>query len=255
MRMLLVGLLSTTLIGCSCLAPQLASLDGCIAPGCFNKIAEADPPVELKPAPFTANPATAKVKTAAAPKEMKPRKPTSVAARTAKPSSAATTAPKPSSGQPANESSPVDEPAPAPIMKPEMRASGQPSNEKITVAAKRDVPASGQPADNSDPVLKKARTTVAAKLQDPASAEFEGMKRAMRKNTFGQPVDTICGHVRVKKASGEDTGERAFLYLVKEDAAYVVEGNAESAAAAAYRNICMNSGFARKGFPPAKERE
>jgi len=61
----------------------------------------------------------------------------------------------------------------------------------------------------------------------------------MRKNTFGQPVDTICGHVKGKKASGEGTGERPFLYLVKEDEAYVVDGNAESAAAAAYRNICV----------------
>ena len=134
-----------------------------------------------------------------------------------------------------------------------MRASGQPSKEKITLAAKPDVPATGQPADNSDAVLKKARTSVAAKLEDPTSAEFDDMKREMRKNTVGQPVDTICGHVRGKKASGEDTGERAFLYLVKNDEAYVVDGNAESAAAIAYRNICMNSGFARKGSPPTRE--
>jgi len=259
MRMLLVGLLSTTLIGCNCLATQQASLDGCIGQGCFNGPAEADPSVELKPAPFTPNRATAKVKTTAMPKETKPHRSTSVAAKAAKPSSAAATVPKPSSGQPANEGSPegspVDEPAPSPNMKPEMRASGQRSKERIAVAAKPNVPASERPADSSDPVLKKARTTVAAKLQDQGSAEFEGMKRAMRKNTFGQPVDTICGHVRVKKASGEDTGERPFLYLVKEDEAYVVDGNAGSAAATAYRNICMNSGFAQKGFSPEKERE
>ena len=69
-------------------------------------------------------------------------------------------------------------------------------------------------------------------------AEFADMNRATRKNTFGQPVDTICGHVRGKKASGEDTGERPFLYLVTEDEAYVVDGPANSAAASAYRNIC-----------------
>jgi hypothetical protein len=33
----------------------------------------------------------------------------------------------------------------------------------------------------------------------------------------------------------------------------VVDGNAESAAATAYRNICMNSGFARKGVAPTRE--
>jgi hypothetical protein len=51
-------------------------------------------------------------------------------------------------------------------------------------------------------------------------------------------MDTICGHVRAKRASGEEIGEKPFLYLVKEDDAYVVEGRADSAAAIAYRNIC-----------------
>jgi hypothetical protein len=103
-----------------------------------------------------------------------------------------------------------------------------------------DVAAAGQPADTADAVLNKAKTTVAAKMEDPASAEFEDVKRAMRKNTFGHPVDTICGHVKGKKTSGEDINDRPFLYLVKEDEAYVVDGNPESAAATAYRNICIN---------------
>jgi len=60
----------------------------------------------------------------------------------------------------------------------------------------------------------------------------------MRKNTFQQNVDTICGHVKGKNASGEDTGEIPFLYLVKDDEAYVVTGGPETAAASAYRNIC-----------------
>ena len=96
---------------------------------------------------------------------------------------------------------------------------------KPAVPAKMDIAASGQPAETSDLVLKKAKTTVAAKMENPASVEFEDMKRAMRKNTFGQPVDTICGHLKGKKATGEDTGEKPFLYLVKEDEAYVVDNN------------------------------
>src|SRR6267378_3789253 len=84
----------------------------------------------------------------------------------------------------------------------------------------------------------KVRSTIAAKTEDPAAAEFGEMKRAIRKNTFGQPVDTICGRVKGKKASGEETGDRPFLYLVKDDDAYVVDGPAGSAAATAYRNIC-----------------
>jgi hypothetical protein len=98
--------------------------------------------------------------------------------------------------------------------------------------------ASHRSAETSDPVLNKARISVGAKLENPASAEFGDMRRAIRKNTFGRPVDTICGHVRGKNASGADTGEKPFLYLVKEDDAYVVDGKADSAAAIAYRNIC-----------------
>jgi hypothetical protein len=89
-----------------------------------------------------------------------------------------------------------------------------------------------------DPVLDKAKTSVAAKMEDPKSAEFGEMKRAVRKNTFGRPVDTICGRVRGSSASGGETREMSFLYLVKEDDAYVVDGSANSAAAIAYRNIC-----------------
>ena len=106
------------------------------------------------------------------------------------------------------------------------------------IAAKTGLPSSGQPAETSDPVIIRARTTIAAKLEDPASAEFGEMRRAIRQNTFGQSVDTICGSVKGKKESGEETGDRPFLYLVKEDEAYVVDGPPASAAATAYRNIC-----------------
>lgn len=95
------------------------------------------------------------------------------------------------------------------------------------------------PSATSEAVVQKAKTKIAASIDDPASAEFDDMKRALRKNTFGQPIDTICGHVKGKKKSGENTGELPFLYLVKEDTAYVVvDTNAESVAAVAYRTIC-----------------
>jgi hypothetical protein len=94
------------------------------------------------------------------------------------------------------------------------------------------------PSVAEDPVLNKAKTTVAAKIEDPTSAEFGEMKRAIRKNTFGRPVDTICGRVKGRNASGGETREMLFLYLVKEDDAYVVDGPTNSASAIAYRNIC-----------------
>jgi hypothetical protein len=104
---------------------------------------------------------------------------------------------------------------------------------------KPPIAAPDRPAEIPDVVIDKAKATVATKLDDPASAEFSDMKRAMRKNMLGHPVDTICGRVRGKNASGGETGDRPFLYLVSEDEAYVVvDGRENSAAAIAYRNIC-----------------
>jgi hypothetical protein len=105
-------------------------------------------------------------------------------------------------------------------------------------AMKVELPTSGQPAETPDPVIAKAKITIAAKLEDPKSAEFGEMKRAMRTNTLGKSVDTICGYVKGKKTSGEGAGNWAFLYLVKDDEAYVVDGPPSSIAATAYRNIC-----------------
>src|SRR5262249_17936207 len=96
-----------------------------------------------------------------------------------------------------------------------------------------------QPPDTIDPIIDKAKIAVAVKLENPASATFSEMKRSMRKNTLGQSVDTICGHVKSKKASGEDIGDRAFLYLVKDDEAYVADATPTSPESTAYRNICI----------------
>jgi len=92
--------------------------------------------------------------------------------------------------------------------------------------------------ERPDPVLERAKLSVAAKMENPGSAEFGEMDRAFRRNTLGRATDTICGHVHGKTASGGTTGDRPFLYLVKEDDAYVVDGKPDSAAAIAYRNIC-----------------
>ena len=108
------------------------------------------------------------------------------------------------------------------------------------ISSTPEVPA-GQSAETSDTVLKKAKATTAATLKDPASAEFGGMKRAIRKDLSGEPVDTICGHVKEKKASGEETEDRPFLYLVKEDKAYIDDGYPESVAATWIRAVCNNA--------------
>jgi hypothetical protein len=113
-------------------------------------------------------------------------------------------------------------------------------------AARVEDPPTNQPAEASDPVIASAKTAIAAKMENPESAEFRDMKRARRKNTLGQPIDTICGYVKGKSASGEDTGERPFLYLVKEGDAYVVNGSADSVAATVYRNICKETEVRRE---------
>jgi hypothetical protein len=124
-----------------------------------------------------------------------------------------------------------------------------PKKEPTAIAGRTEGSASGQPAEMSDPVssetsdlvLKKAKIVVAAKMEDPTYAEFVDMKRIMRKDSFGEPFEIICGHVKGKMKPGEATADRPFLYLVKEDEAFVVGGNPDSMAAIIYRAQCVSA--------------
>lgn len=98
--------------------------------------------------------------------------------------------------------------------------SGTPINAQSTVAARTDTQQTAQPVDKSDHVFNKAISAIAAKMQNSASVELVEMKRA-EKIAFGKSIDTICGYVRGKSASGLDAGDRPFLYLVQEDQAYI----------------------------------
>ena len=164
----------------------------------------------------------------------------------------------PPSTQPLATPGPVPKKEPTTIGgKAESQATGQPSEtsdpvpkkEPTTIAGRTEGSASGQPAETSDPVssetsdpvLKKAKIVVAAKMEDPTYAEFVDMKRVMRKNSFGEPFEIICGHVKGKMKSGEATGDRPFLYLVKEDEAFIVGGNPASLAAIVYRAQCVSA--------------
>ncbi|HEY6381792.1 MAG TPA: hypothetical protein VIY07_08305 [Pseudolabrys sp.] len=174
----------------------------------------------------------------------RPAKPKSQSATTAKTAKLAPVAAKPEK--------PLAPQTPAPAGASEEKAgskmtlqsapSGQPSSvtTTTTVGTKMDAPVSGQPSETSNSILNKAKAKIATKMENAAAVEFVDAKRAIRKNTLGQPIDTICGHVKGKKPSGEEIGARQFLYLVKEDEAYVVNGSQESVPATAYRNICTN---------------
>lgn len=98
--------------------------------------------------------------------------------------------------------------------------SGTSINAQSTVAARTDTQQTAQPVDKSDHVFNKAISAIAAKMHNSASVELVEMKRA-EKNASGKSIDTICGYVRGKSASGLDAGDRPFLYLVQEDQAYI----------------------------------
>ena len=200
MRTLAVGTLAMTLVGCSCLLPPQENADICMDASGFGCLNRTAASRPTEPTP-------APTRASSAPTSAK----SAVAAKAQEPSTARARD------------------------RPRLAAK---QAKPAVIEAKVENPASVQPAD--DPVIIKAKTTIAAKLENPASAEFVEMNRAIRKNTLGKSVDTICGRVKGKKASGEDTGDRSFLYLVKEDDAYVVDGPANSAAASAYRNICSS---------------
>jgi hypothetical protein len=208
MRPLLISALAMTLIGCTCFAPQQrqqASLTECTK---ANGFACSDG------AAGTPRPQTEK---AIAAKKENPRyrRKANTHTENAKPN----IVPKmdaSSSVQRDDKSNTIDA--------------------KSTLAAKTETPQSSQIDDKSDPVIKKAKATIAAKMENPASVEFVEMKRADRKDALGNSVDTICGYVSGKTASGGITGDTPFLYLVQEDKAYI--GGFMATTAYRYRNIC-----------------
>jgi hypothetical protein len=125
-------------------------------------------------------------------------------------------------------------------MKPAMEVKKEPEVapkiEAKTGSKMEPLPAA-QLNDKADPVTEKAKATIAATMENPASAEFREMRRAVR-NTLGQPIDIICGYVKGKNASGGDIGEKQFVYIVQLDEAYIVDGSGDVIAPAAYRYLC-----------------
>jgi hypothetical protein len=212
MGLLIIGVVAGILIAFG-LAPSEASLQECGLQGCLERAA-ASQPIAQQSMAVRPYPATTGAKSATATKS---RKPSSAKSGLAKSRSAKSESSKSASAKPAGRTDLV---------------------QTAHAATRTDASATYRSAESPDPVLDKAKISIAAKMEDPASAEFGDMKRAFRMSTLGRPMDTICGHVRGKNASGKDTGDRPFLYLVKEDDAYVVTGKADSEAAIAYRNIC-----------------
>src|SRR5215471_14010795 len=95
-------------------------------------------------------------------------------------------------------------------------------------AAKTETPPCSQPDDES--VIKKAKATIAAKMSDSNSVEFERIERGVSENALGNSIDTICGYVRDK-----NSGPKLFLYIVQKDEAYI---GGYPIATSQFRNIC-----------------
>jgi hypothetical protein len=200
MRTLIVGALAATLAGCSCNVTPLSGLEACTAADGFACLGKSSSAQRW--AGLEPSPSTANtappIDNAALPAATKKR----VRAR---------------SGDKTLHAARTTKPAPD--------------------AAKVEPAASVQP-EEIDPVMDRAKIAVLVKLTDPKSATFGEMKRSMRKNLVGQSLDTICGHVKSKKASGEDIGDRPFLYIVKDDVAFVADDSPTSSASTAYSAIC-----------------
>lgn len=208
MRTLVVCALAASLVGCSCFVSPQSGIEACTGAdgrgfACFDRSAAVAGRLSQTTDPelFSFDPEAAI-----------PREKTASAARTAKPPSAHAA--------------------------DKAHHAVKEAKRTATAIAKAEPAALAPQPDPIDPVVDKAKIAVAVKLENPASAIFGEMNRSMRKNTLGQSVDTICGHVKGKKASGEDIGDRPFLYLVKVDEAYVADGSPSSEASTAYRNIC-----------------
>jgi hypothetical protein len=147
-----------------------------------------------------------------------------------------------SSVQPNDKSNTLINAEPIVAAKTETAKSSQPAdtsnvsiNPKSTIIAKTEIPQSSKLDDKLDPVIKKAMPTIAAKMENSVSVELVEIKRA-EKNAAGKSIDTICGYVRGKTASGADTGARPFLYLVQENEAYIGGYNM---ATSPYHNLCL----------------
>jgi hypothetical protein len=246
MRPILISALAAALFSCTSLPPPQLATNECTnekGPACLDETF-GGPRIEPKLAVVKTDPIIRHVKTTASAKMDKPSAQSGdklgSTARHAK--AAIATKEETPSSPPVGDKS---DPSTASAAKME-KASAQPADKpgpfakssKAAIAAKEETPSSAPRADRSDPVINRAKSTIAAKMEDPASTEFIEMKRAIRRNTLGVPLDTICGHVKGKHATGQDTGEYPFLYLIKENDAYIVDGSGDVTADAAYRNIC-----------------
>ncbi len=268
MRLLLISGLTSSLLGCTCFVPPQGANEGMDGNGfaCFGQrltapvvapdhtVLQSDTGVrktafEISNSKTRASTRRAEKSAAPLRKPVNPRK-MEVARSTQPADKAVSDGKNPDSTPPAvvanqaakASSSGLPRPNDSIPVRTETPESTQPTGkaEPGVAQPKPVIPApskSVQTAYTGDYVLQRAMVTIAAKVQDP-SAEFTELKRAIRKNTLGKAIDTVCGYVKSKNAPDGDAEDRPFLYLVQEDEAYIVDGSRDIIAETAYRTIC-----------------
>lgn len=105
------------------------------------------------------------------------------------------------------------------------RASGN------TKTAPNTVTGGPHPSDLDDKsVAEKVRQIIASKLGDPASLKFPDL-------ALGKAAHSVCGVAEVKAGSGQ-TKELPFVYLVRKNEAYIIDGSDDLRASTAIHKIC-----------------
>src|SRR5262245_5106063 len=181
MRTLLISALCAILIGCSSPMPPREMVQRCTSHGCFSRTA-AITPKDSKRTAFRPKP----TKTAAKSKKIA----TSENSTAAKPPEAGAVEEKAKSGAMESDVPPSSQPSPPPNHLGAKATTGNATTTETTE--------SRLPAETSDPVLEKAKIAVAAKMENPSSAEFADIRRPTIKNTSGQS-EVICGQVKGKR--------------------------------------------------------
>ena len=216
MRTLLVGALSAALVSCNSPVPPRGTAERCTSQGCFARTVAATQ-LQSKRTQF------------------RPKSTIAVAKSKKVAAKATAAAPQKEAVEEKVKSAVIIESDFAPSAQPSLAPDRGLDKATTGIAGKTEISESGQPVELSDPVLEKAKVAVAVKMENPASAEFVDIRPATR-----PPFEIICGHVKGKRKSGEATGERPFLYLVKEDEAYIVDRRPDSMAAIMYRAQCTS---------------
>jgi hypothetical protein len=125
---------------------------------------------------------------------------------------------------------------------PVVPGGNQPSDKNINRAPTETQPSVPSPPSvpRDDPVIQAAKAAVAKNLKDPPSAVFSDLKRAMRPNVRGEPMDTVCGLVNAKNSYGGYNGPRGFVYFVDGGTADIAEGDQYAVGPMVVRNFCKN---------------